>query len=228
LLESQTNPVRRGKDYAYWNQSYKVLSGEAVIESITDQVDRISPEAKELVLSEVKDSFETFGTNKSPDDMGSVLQYDLNEDFERNIRKMLPECIRSKYIRFTYQKILEGNFHHIHVDHDRPTTLFYLLSEAVAETHWYELKPASKELFKDKQDIIRSLGPQHMTRQYKTVIQPGHWYLFNNAAYHSVHLLPGYDKINRVTFLIDFLEMSYADVAAMLTENGMTLASEEI
>jgi len=228
LLDKFVEKDFRGKYFPYWSDSYKFFNHQSVDLDISDQLKNLSPEVIDLIKSQVKESFDAFGNNKSPDDMGRVFQYNLDSAFEQKLRKMLPACIRNKYIRFTYQKISEGNFHHIHRDHDRPTTLFYLLTDPVAETHWYELTPTSKELFKDKQDIIKSLGPTHMFRQYKTVIEPGRWYLFNNDAYHSVHLLPGYDKINRLTFIIDFLEMSYQEVADMLMENGITVHGESI
>jgi hypothetical protein len=228
LLETNYDTQLRGKERAFWDEGYRFLNNESVSATARQQLSKLSAEDEYIIKTHVKDSFETFGITKSPDDMGQVLQYDLSQGFEQKLRKMLPEYIRNNYVRFTYQKILKGNFHHIHRDHDRPATLFYLLSDPIAETHWYELTPFSKKMFEGKQDHYKSIGPSHMHRQYKAIIEPGRWYLFNNSAYHSVHLLPGYDKINRTTFLIDFLEMPYQQVVDMLTENGVSVHGESI
>jgi hypothetical protein len=161
--------------------------------------------------------------------MSKILQYDINDVLLNELYRLLPEFLAQQNIRITYQKVESGTFHQIHQDHDRTSSLFYLLSDPVAETRWYTLRPDSLEEFEKNNTMVmtRSVSPSHCNLEYKTVIQKNQWHVFNHSQHHSVHCLPEFDHVERTSFHLDFLDLTYQQLCNLLTDNGIVLTDIE-
>jgi len=219
------NPVQRMPNGPYWAEVLKHHRGEPMQAEFAELYKKINPNFPAFGIPHMEDSLETFGRHNSTDEFARILQYDISKDLLDKFYKFLPECISQQNIRFTYQRVVSGTFHHIHRDHDRPCTLFYLLSEPVAKTCWHTMKPESLEEFTKNNTLgmTRSIGPKYCNLEYTTVIQKNQWYMFNNSEYHSVHCLPEFDHIERTSVHLDFLDLTYQELAQILMDNGFSL-----
>lgn len=125
-------------------------------------------------------------------------QYSLKPDIENYIISELPKTLSELNPKFAVQVIRGGNACSPHKDHSKKCSMFYLYTESDVKTIWWE-KTGDFEEFED----FRYADPDQLTIAHDEIIEPGHWYVFNNDSYHSIHLLED-KKINRITLLIEF------------------------
>jgi hypothetical protein len=139
-------------------------------------------------------------------------QNSINEDIKEKIYASLPDFIREQNTTVMIQIASQGMFLPIHKDHERRSSLFYLVSGDNYETRWY--RPVQE--FDSYYSHI--IDPSFVEETYKTQLAKSVWYAFNNEEYHSVHKIQDGDE-DRVSFLIEFVDMSYQDLLALLDKN---------
>lgn len=133
-------------------------------------------------------------------------QFDIPEDAETEIRNLLPDEIKNERITLTYQHTHRGHFIPPHVDHDRFTSLFYVMSPPDMKTVWY--KKLRDFVIYEK---IHHLNPDDLEPVFETVMDQKVWYLINQTECHSAHKLPNV-RVDRHVFCIEFLDLYYNDV----------------
>lgn len=221
----------RLNDRPYWGDFFSYMHNKldqiydptyiTMIEALRDN----HPNAYNITLDQITESFEKFKFFGDNRDFIKIVLADFNPEYDAMLREQLPECIQNLKIRLSLQVMYNGTFCQIHRDHDRVATLFWLVTEPVAETRYYLLHPKFSRLrYKLK---LGSYGPSHTMEQFKTIIQPNNWYLFNNAEIHSVH---NFDPAKnngglRIAYTVDFYDMDYHAVAKILLENGITFSN---
>ena len=166
----------------------------------------------------IEDNFNEFGDTKTIDDISSFNPYIIDQEYVDQIKSKLPKFINAENIQLTLNKITNGSFLQVHRDANRKSSLFYLLTEPNVETRWYTLKPEIAKKFNSP--IIRMFSPYHVDLQHKEVVQSDTWYLFNNVEYHSAHKLNKNESINRASFHIDFIDLTYNQVLELLKDNN--------
>lgn len=199
----------------YW-ESYKnwlLLSEE-------DQLSH--PFAKEFGFSSIKqdldDNIKRFNF-KSFDDVAIMRAYDIKDTQEdNNLINMLPDFIKNEVIKLDYFIVSQGKFIRIHRDTLKPCTLFYLLSDPIAETKWWNLKTDSKHLFYTKER--NTISQDNLEFAHSEVIESKQWYLFDNDSYHSVHPSISFDDAPRRIFQVEFRKLKYYQVVELLKQHA--------
>ena len=146
------------------------------------------------------------------------IQNNIIDDYINEITNTLPEFIKKQNITFMIQIADNGKFIPIHSDHERKSSLFYLLTEPAHSTNWYEPN-FNFNLFK-----TRIVSPSDVSLTHTEIIQQGIWYAFNNSAFHSVVNLTDDIKV-RVSFLVEFVDLAYKDLLLLLQENNLLTQS---
>jgi hypothetical protein len=126
---------------------------------------------------------------------------------------LLPAQLREHKITFIFQTQDIGHYLMIHKDHERTSGLFYLLTDADAETRFYEPKTDFKIV-----DKARSASINDVTLEHSQILQKGNWYAFNHKKFHSVHALDVSRPLNRSSFIIEFVDLPYNDLMEILKE----------
>ena len=210
-----------GDYYAYFTGNNSFFN-EDYLRQI-EEFKRDRPKLFEMHRYGIMNCFDHFSFFKDERDFIRILLSDFTEKDEELLRSKLPECIQKFNPRLSLQIMYSGAFSQVHRDHDRVTTLFWLITEPTADTRYYFLHPRFRYLRYIYQ--FGTFGPSQCMYQFKRTIQPETWYLFNNAELHSVH---NHDPINkglRLAYTIDFIDIDYETVAKTLTENGFTLSN---
>ena len=141
------------------------------------------------------------------------VQNHISANYKEKILNLLPEKIKQHKITFMIQIADAGEYIGIHQDHERSSGLFYLLSEPDSETRFY--KP-NKEIKVCKDS--RTVSTYDVDLDHVEVIQKNSWYAFNHLAYHSVHILDKIKPMNRVSFVIEFVDLPYKELLALIDE----------
>ena len=141
-------------------------------------------------------------------------QNSLKDQIKQRIYSSLPKFIKEQETSIMVQIASEGVFLPIHKDHERRSSLFYLISGDNYETRWYE--PITD--FDSYYSHI--IDPSFVSQTFSTRLAKNQWYAFNNEAYHSVHKLEDGEE-DRVSFLIEFISLGYADLVELLDKNNI-------
>jgi hypothetical protein len=133
-------------------------------------------------------------------------QFDLPKDINDEIMAMLPDELKDKKITLTYQHTHRGHFIPPHVDHERCSSLFYVISPPDMKTVWY--KRLRDFVIYEK---IHHLNPDDLEPVFETVMDQKVWYLINQTECHSAHKLPNI-RVDRHVFCIEFVDLKYDEV----------------
>lgn len=135
----------------------------------------------------------------------------IETSFQQQLLDLLPASLKQHKITFIFQTQDIGHYLMIHKDHERTSGLFYLLTNADAETRFYEPKTDFKVL-----DQARSASINDVTLEHSQVLEKGHWYAFNHKKFHSVHALDVSKPLNRSSFIIEFVDLPYDELMKIL------------
>jgi hypothetical protein len=100
-----------------------------------------------------------------------------------------------------------------HCGHHRKCSLFMLLQGSGQETCWYR-PTAEFELI----DPLRIPDLDKIEKVVSVVMEPGRWYLFNHAAWHSVHRYNSGGPA-RINIGIDYRTISASQLLQLLKKN---------
>lgn len=139
-------------------------------------------------------------------------QNNIKTSLEIEIKKNLPKFILDQNITFMMQIASQGVFLPIHKDHERKSSLFYLLEGDNYETRWY------RQIKKFDNYYSNIIDPACVELDYKICLEKNMWYAFNNDEYHSVHKIHE-STDDRISFLIEFVDLKYTDLIDILRQN---------
>jgi len=141
------------------------------------------------------------------------LQNELSNDMHQQMLDLLPDEMQQHKITFGIQIAGPGQFIMPHQDHERTSTLFYLLTVPDSETRFYKQKKDFKI-----HHFFRTVSINDVELDHSETIQQGSWYTFNNMAYHSVHALEQSKPINRVSFVIEFIDLPFDRLVKLIED----------
>jgi hypothetical protein len=146
------------------------------------------------------------------------VQNHISVNYREKIVNLLPEKIKQHNITFMIQVAEAGQHISIHQDHERSSGLFYLLSEPDAETRFYKPNKEIKVYNNSRTASVYDVDLEHVE-----IIQKNSWYAFNHLAYHSVHVLDETKPLNRVSFVIEFVDLPYNKLLELVNELNVKL-----
>lgn len=141
------------------------------------------------------------------------VQYEISNNMHQQILDLLPDEMQQHKITFGIQITNPGQFIMPHQDHERTSTLFYLLTVPDSETRFYKQKKDFKV-----HHFFRTVSVNDVELDHSETIQQGSWYIFNNMAYHSVHALDQSKPINRVSFVIEFIDLPFDRLVKLIED----------
>jgi len=190
-----------------------------------EYVDAVLPvdEVEELV-QRIRANFKEFSgvenlINCAPEDNPEImfaqfLQANIQKEKEQQIIDLLPEWIKKNNLTYMLQVADKGRYLMIHSDHERKSSLWYLLTPPDAETRFYSV-PDDYVIY-----TTRYAKPEDVTLEHTEIILQNTWYAFNNQALHSVHALDMKQNIYRASFLIEFVDLPYNNLMRLIEENN--------
>ena len=141
------------------------------------------------------------------------LQYVFSNNMHQQMLDLLPDEMQQHKITFGIQIAGPGQFIMPHLDHERTSTLFYLLTVPDSETRFYKQKKDFKI-----HNFFRTVSINDVELDHSETIQQGSWYTFNNMSYHSVHALDQSKPINRVSFVIEFIDLPFDRLVKLIED----------
>jgi len=142
------------------------------------------------------------------------LQANIQKEKEQQIIDLLPDWIKKNNLTYMLQVADKGRYLMIHSDHERKSSLWYLLTPPDAETRFYSV-PDDYIIY-----TARYAKPEDVTLEHTEIILQNNWYAFNNEALHSVHALDTQQNMHRVSFLIEFVDLPYKNLMKLIEENN--------
>ena len=128
----------------------------------------------------------------------TFVQYSVKPELKKIVYDCLPANLSKLTPTIAVQFIYGGQACTPHRDHSKKSSMFYLYTEPDVKTVWWE-KISDFEEFDD----FKYGDPDKLKLAHEEVIETGHWYVFNNEEFHSIHLLEG-KLINRISLLLEF------------------------
>lgn len=150
--------------------------------------------------------------NKWPDaDPIEFRQYYFTPEYNDIMRRAIPSwlILGDNNPNFMLQVSDSGNILPVHCGHKRKVSLFMLLTSDDQETRWYR-NIEDFEII----DPLRIPDLDRIEPVVSVVMQPRRWYLFNHAAWHSVHKTSQWYK--RINIGIDYYDIDAATLLAMI------------
>jgi hypothetical protein len=136
----------------------------------------------------------------------TFVQYSLVHDIKRKIIDELPIHISVLNPQVAVQVITGGQTCTPHKDHSRTCSMFYLYTEPNVKTSWWT-KTENFEEFDD----YRYGDPDKLKEAHSEIIEPHHWYVFNNSEFHSIHRISN-NEINRICLIIEFTDIPASEL----------------
>ena len=208
------NPKYRKINYAIFQ--YAILGKEYPTGILPDnEIDELAKMMKEnLKAFSGFDSITVEEVDSMPfTPWARFVQNHISANYQEKILNLLPEKIKQHKITFMIQVAEAGQHIGIHQDHERSSGLFYLLSEPDAETRFYKPNKKIKVYENSRTASVYDVDLDHVE-----VIQKNSWYAFNHLAYHSVHVLDETKPLNRASFVIEFVDLPYTELLALVDE----------
>jgi hypothetical protein len=145
----------------------------------------------------------------------SFRQFFVRDQWADNILSTVPDWLKisSTEPDCMLQVGQGGDLLPAHCGHHRKCSLFMLLQGGGQETCWYR----STEEF-ELIDPLRIPDLDKIEKVVSVVMEPGRWYLFNHAAWHSVHRYSSAGPA-RINIGIDYRTISAEQLLALLKKN---------
>lgn len=172
-------------------------SGESVPESVMTK-----EQAREFA-ERLRRSDELYGSKCK------FKQYDIDPDIKEKIMSLLPDTLKDQTIELTLQICRDGDYLIPHTDHLRKSSFFIVLSEPDMITRFYK-----KIVDFNEYHFLKYANPDHLEQVFEENLEQDKWYLFNQLEFHSSHKTK--DTVNRITFCIEFTNLTAEEVAALL------------
>jgi hypothetical protein len=192
--------------YAIMGQEFP--TGIAPDEQIQDIAQRIRENFKEF------NKFDGEVYDPSMTDLprwARFVQNNIAENKKEQILNLLPDEIKQHNVTYMMQIADLGQYMMVHRDHERTSGLFYLLTDPDSETRFYKPKTDFKIY-----DDVRTVSINDVELDHAEIIQKGSWYIFNHSAYHSVHALDQSKPVNRVSFVIEFVDLPFDELVKLI------------
>ena len=194
--------------YAIMGHEFPIT--ELPAEQIEDLAQRIRENYKEFSKSE-KGIYDPSTTGLPR--WARFVQNNIATNKQQQILDLLPDEIKQHKITCMIQIADLGQYMMVHKDHERTSGLFYLLTVPDSETRFYKPKTDFKVY-----DDVRTVSINDVELDHAETIQQGSWYAFNHSAYHSVHALDQSTPVNRVSFVIEFVDLPFNGLVKLVED----------
>jgi hypothetical protein len=141
-------------------------------------------------------------------------QYYFTEEYHKQMLEAIPSwlVIGDNNPNFMLQVSDSGDILPTHKGHKRKCSLFMLLESDQQETRWYRNTEEFEVI-----DPLRIPDLDKIEPVVSVVMQPRRWYLFNHAAWHSVHKTGAWTR--RVNIGIDYYDINSDELLDMIKRN---------
>lgn len=142
-------------------------------------------------------------------------QYYFTDQLKNTMLKTIPQwlIINENNPNFMLQVSDSGDILPTHKGHKRTCSLFMLLEGDEQETRWYR-NTSDFEVI----DPLRIPDLDKIEPVVSVVMQPRHWYLFNHAAWHSVHKTTSWTQ--RINIGIDYYDICPNQLLEMIKDHA--------
>jgi len=150
--------------------------------------------------------------------MINFTQHHFNDYFRDRLLSVTPDWLKvtAEEPNCMLQISSDGNILPPHRGHNRQCSLLMLLESDNQETRWFR-PTAEFELI----DPLRIPDLDKIEQVISAVMQPGRWYLFNNAYWHSVHkYVPGK---RRISMGLDFYSIDTQTLLKLIQKNTQSI-----
>ena len=132
----------------------------------------------------------------------AIAEYLVPEKLKTLVLKNLPTALTEHKPRITLQIIKSQRNLTPHRDHDRISSIMYVINSNSAKTRWYEAVGEVKMI-----KTVRSFDPGTLKEIKEMQLEDNHWYIFDHHTIHSVNDYADSTQL-RSAFCIEFADLS--------------------